>query len=156
MAKELNKMQLTGRLGSDPEIKRLEKGSVVANFSIATDDSYKDKNGNMVKRTEWTNVTAWGTLAENIEKYLKKGNRVLVEGKKQTRSWEDKDKKVNYSVELLLENLIFLENKKEGEVASTNNAQTSAQTSSINKTAREEAPAQKAVVANFSDDDLPF
>src|ERR1035437_3257770 len=123
MAKDLNRLQMTGRLGKDPEVKHLESGTVVANFSIASDDSYKDKAGKTVDKTEWTNVVAWGSLAEIAEKYFKKGSRLLVEGKKQTRTWEDKEtKKTNYATELVLDNFVFLDGKKSDATVADANA----------------------------------
>ncbi len=87
----INKAVLLGNLGKDPEIHRLESGVVKASFSLATTDSYKDKNGERVKTTEWHNVIFWRGLAEVAEKYLKKGARIYVEGKITTREYEDKD-----------------------------------------------------------------
>lgn len=142
MAKDLNKMQFTGRLGNDAEVKRLEGGNVVAKFSLASDDSYKDKSGTEVNRTEWTNVVAWGKLAEIAEKHFKKGTRLLVEGKKQTRTWEDKDKKINYTTELVLDNFVFIDSKKKESYTAT---ETPAKTE-----------VKTAVAAHAPTDDLPF
>ena len=143
--KDLNRMQMTGRLGSDPEVKRLENGSVVANFSIATDDSYKGKDEKVVERTEWTNVVAWGGLAEIAEKYFKKGSRLLVEGVKRTKSWKDKEDKKQYSTELVLDNFVFLDGKSNTNAAGTSGA-----------SARVETPANATTNGATVSDDLPF
>lgn len=142
MAKDVNKLQVTGRLGADPEVKTLEGGQTVANFSVASDDSYKDKSGTEVKRTEWTNVVMWGKLAEIAQKHFKKGSRLFIEGKKQTRSWEDKDKKKNYTTELVADNFVFIDSSKpEGSANGTSHA---------GKTATVQQP------ASVTSDDLPF
>lgn len=85
----VNKVTLIGRLGGDPEVRRLENGAAVARFGLATNESYKDNMGNWQDRTEWHNVTAWRALAERAESSLKKGALVYVEGKLQTRKWTD-------------------------------------------------------------------
>ena len=140
--KDLNRLQMTGRLGADPKVNRLENGSVVANFSIATDDSYKDKNDKEVTRTEWTDVVAWGGLAEIAEKHFKKGSRLLVEGTKRTKNWEDKENKKQRSTELVLDNFIFLDGKPSTNAAGTSGA-----------SARAAEPATSGAAQS---DDLPF
>jgi len=85
----VNKVILVGNLGKDPEIRHLENGTAVANFTIATSESYKDKGGNRVDQTEWHNIVVWRKLAEIAESYLKKGSQIYLEGKLRTRSWED-------------------------------------------------------------------
>ena len=88
----VNKVILVGNLGKDPEVRHLENGAAVANFSVATTESYKDRNtGERRDQTEWHNVVLWRGLAEVAEKYLKKGSQVYIEGKIRTRSWEDKE-----------------------------------------------------------------
>ncbi len=86
----VNKVILVGRLGRDPETRFTGGGTAVANFSLATDESYKDKSGEKQKRTEWHKVVVWGKLAEIVQKYVGKGTLLYVEGKLQTRSWDDK------------------------------------------------------------------
>lgn len=100
----LNKVQLIGRLGKDPEIKNLNGGSSVANFSVATGEKYKDKrSGEMVEKTEWHNIVVWNEKTiEFIEKYLNKGDLVFVEGKIQTRKWQDQDGKDRYATEIVI------------------------------------------------------
>lgn len=97
----LNKTMLIGRLGRDPEIKYLESGTAVAKFSIATSESYKDKDGNRQETTEWHDIVVWGKLAEIVEKVLKKGNLAYVEGKLTHRAWKDKDGNTRKNTEVV-------------------------------------------------------
>ena len=98
----VNKVILVGNLGRDPEVRALENGVKVARFSIATTESYKDRNsGERVEHTEWHNVVLWRGLAEVAEKYLKKGSQVYVEGKLQTRNYQDKDGVTKYNTEII-------------------------------------------------------
>ena len=88
--KSVNKVILIGNLGKDPEVKYTPQGTPVAKFSLATNERYKDKDGNWQDRTEWHNIVVWQRLAEIAGEYLKKGSKVYIEGRLQTRSWEDK------------------------------------------------------------------
>ncbi len=88
MAQSLNKVMLIGRLGKDPEIRAISSGAKVANFSIATDESYKDKDGVKHEKTEWHNIVIWRGLAEVVEKYVKKGDLIYIEGKLTTEKYE--------------------------------------------------------------------
>ena len=91
MASSVNKVILVGRMGKDPEVRYTSSGAAVAGFSLATDESYKDKSGEKVKKTEWHNIVVWGKAVESfVQPYLHKGDMIYVEGKLQTRSWEDK------------------------------------------------------------------
>lgn len=110
MAKGLNKVMLIGRLGKDPELKYTEKGTAYCNFSIATDESYKDENGNKVERTEWHNIVTWRKLAEICQQYLKKGSKIYCEGKLQTDSYE-KDGLKRYSTKIVMTDMAMLDNK---------------------------------------------
>lgn len=85
----LNKVQIIGRLGKDPEVRTIPSGNKVANFSIATSEKFKDKSGQLQEKTEWHNIVIWGKLAEIIEKYVRKGSLIYLEGKLETRSWDD-------------------------------------------------------------------
>lgn len=101
MSSSVNKVILVGRLGKDPEVRYTSGGKAVANFSVATDESYKDNNGEKVKKTEWHNIVVWGNSVENfVQKYLHKGDMVYIEGKLQTRSWDDKDGNKKYTTEI--------------------------------------------------------
>jgi len=105
----VNKVILVGNLGRDPEIRTLESGVKVARFSLATTESYNDRNtGQRVDQTEWHNVVLWRGLAEIAEKYLRKGNQVYIEGKLQTRSYQDKDGITKYSTEVVGQNMNML------------------------------------------------
>ena len=109
----VNKVILVGNLGKDPEIRHLEGGAAVANFTLATSESYKDKSGVRQESTEWHNVVVWRGLAEIAEKYLKKGMTIYVEGKLRTRSWDDKDGHKRYTTEIVGDTFTIL-SKKEG------------------------------------------
>ena len=105
----VNKVILVGNLGKDPEVRHLESGVMVANFTLATSESYKDRNtGERKQVTEWHNVVLWRGLAEIAEKYLKKGNQVYIEGKLRTRSWNDQDGNTRYTTEVVADNMTML------------------------------------------------
>ena len=103
-----NKVQLIGNLGNDPEIVNLESGKTLAKFSVATNESYKNVQGEKVTDTQWHNIVAWGKTAQIIEKYVGKGKEVAIEGKLTTRSWEDKDGVKRYSTEVVCSELLML------------------------------------------------
>ncbi len=104
----VNKVILVGRLGRDPETRYTGSGQAVANFSIATDESYKDKNGEKQKRTEWHRIVLWGKQAEIAQKYLTKGALIFVEGRIQSREWEDKEKEKHTAFEIVATNFRML------------------------------------------------
>ena len=110
----VNKVILVGRLGKDPEIRNLENGATVANFSMATSESYKDKTtGDKKEITEWHNIVLWRGLADIAAKYLHKGDLVYIEGKLRTRSWE-KEGVTRYSTEIIGDNMTMLSSKPGG------------------------------------------
>ena len=110
--KSLNKATLIGNLGKDPELSYTPAGVAVAKFSIATNERWKDQEGNLQERTEWHNIVAWRKLAEICGQYLKKGSKVYLEGKLQTRSWDDKNTGVKrYATEIVADDLIMLDSK---------------------------------------------
>ncbi|HEY9048298.1 MAG TPA: single-stranded DNA-binding protein [Ohtaekwangia sp.] len=110
----VNKVILVGRLGKDPEVRNLDNGAVVANFSIATSESYKDRTtGEKKEVTEWHNIVLWRGLAEIAQKYLRKGDMVFIEGKLRTRSWE-KDGVTRYTTEIVGDNMTMLTPKTGG------------------------------------------
>ncbi len=111
----VNKVILVGNLGKDPELRRLENGTAVTKFSLATSDSYKDKDGNRVDQTEWHNIVLWRGLAEVAEKYLKKGSQIYIEGKIKSRSWEDKEGNKKYTTEIVGDNMKMLGKRREQE-----------------------------------------
>jgi single-strand DNA-binding protein len=111
----INKVILVGNLGKDPEVRTLENGAKVANFTLATSESYKNREGQRVTQTEWHNIVLWRGLAEIAEKYLRKGNQVYIEGKIKTRSWDDKDGVKRYTTEILGDNLTMLGSRRDSE-----------------------------------------
>lgn len=153
MSAGVNKVILIGNLGKDPEVRHLDNGATVANFSIATTESYKDKNGQKVDQTEWHNIVLWRGLAEVAEKYLKKGDSVFIEGKLRTRSWE-KDGVTRYTTEVVGDQMTMLGNKRGGS-DDNNQDYTSNNNSGMGRSQ------QTASVSNTPDtdsemDDLPF
>ncbi|MFT5791238.1 MAG: single-strand DNA-binding protein [Saprospiraceae bacterium] len=103
-----NKVQLIGNLGNNPEIITLESGKKLAKFSIATNESYKNAQGEKVQNTEWHNVVAWNATAEIVEKYLEKGKEIAIEGKLTSRSYDDKDGNKRYVTEIVCNELLML------------------------------------------------
>jgi len=147
----VNKVILIGNLGKDPEVRHLDNGASVANFSIATTETYKDRNsGERVDQTEWHNIVLWRGLAEVAEKYLKKGDSVYIEGKLRTRSWE-KDGVTRYTTEVVGDQLTMLGGKKSGN--DSGQSSNYAGNQSNNQTAA--APSQTPDT-NSEMDDLPF
>lgn len=108
----VNKVILVGNLGKDPEVRHLEGGAAVANFPLATSESYKDKSGQRVEQTEWHNIVVWRGLAEVAEKYLKKGMTIYLEGKLRTRSWDDKEGHKRYTTEIVGDTFTILSKKE--------------------------------------------
>ncbi len=113
--RSLNKVILIGNLGKDPEVSYLASGVPVAKFSMATSERWKDTDGNFQEKTEWHNIVAWRKLAEICGQYLKKGGKIYLEGKLQTRSWDDKNTGVKkYMTEIVADDLIMLDSKGQG------------------------------------------
>lgn len=110
----LNKVMIIGNLGRDPEVRYTASGSAVAGFSVATTEKFKNKSGEWEERTEWHNVTLWGRLAEIAGEYLAKGKTVYVEGRLQTRKWQDRDGKDRYTTEIVGEKMQMLSGRGEG------------------------------------------
>jgi single-strand DNA-binding protein len=108
MAGGVNKVILIGNLGADPEVRFTPGGQAVANFRIATSDTWTDKNGQKQERTEWHRIVVWGKLAELCGEYLKKGRQCYVEGRLQTREWTDKEGRKNYTTEVVANGVTFL------------------------------------------------
>ena len=113
----VNKVILVGRLGRDPETRYTGSGQAVANFSLATDESYKDRNGERQKRTEWHKIVVWGKQAEIAQQYLKKGSLVFIEGRIQSREWQDKEGQKRTSFEIVANNFRMLGGRAEGAAA---------------------------------------
>jgi len=108
MARGLNKVMVIGNLGRDPEMRFTPTGKSVANFSVACNRSWKNPGGELHKETEWFNTVAWGKLAEISKKYLKKGSLVYVEGRLQTRVWQDNDGNQHKSIEIVARDILLL------------------------------------------------
>jgi single-strand DNA-binding protein len=150
MSGSVNKVILVGNLGKDPEVRHLENGAAVANFSIATSETYKDrKTGEKVSQTEWHNIVAWRGLAEIAERYLKKGHKVYIEGKLKTRSWQDQDGNNRYSTEVITDNLTMLGSN------SSNDSKSDFEEPQTIKTEPKKSP-NKEFSEPGDDDDLPF
>src|SRR5215204_1343755 len=110
----VNRVMLIGNLGKDPDLQFLEGNIAVAKFSLATTESYKDKNGKLMSQTEWHTVVLWRGLAELAQKYLHKGSLVYIEGRLKTRSWEDKEGNRKFATEVVGDNLIMLDKRTDG------------------------------------------
>jgi single-strand DNA-binding protein len=140
----VNKVILVGNLGADPEIRYTPQGTAVANFRIATTERFNNKNGERESRTEWHRIVAWGRLAEICNEYLKKGKQVYIEGRIQTRQYDDKEGKKRSSTEIVATNMVMLGRAGDaGDVAP--------QEFQADEEATQEAP-----TAPGNEDDLPF
>jgi single-strand DNA-binding protein len=148
MARGVNKAIILGSLGQDPDIRYTAGGAAVANISIATNEQWKDKeSGEMQERTEWHRVVFFGRLAEIVGEYLRKGSQVYVEGRIQTRKWQDKEGKDRYTTEIVANEMQMLGSKSGGTTASFDQSQQPQQA----------APAAPAKGSNDDfDDDIPF
>jgi single-strand DNA-binding protein len=145
----LNKAMLIGRLGADPEVRYTQSNTAVATLNIATNERFKDSNGEWRERTEWHRVVAWGRLAEIVQQYVKKGGLVYVEGPIQTRQWEDKDGQKRYTTEIKALTLRMLDSRNEnGMTVDTSNSQ--------EKTNAASKPVDLNGDFDDLDDDLPF
>ncbi|HYE95532.1 MAG TPA: single-stranded DNA-binding protein [Rubricoccaceae bacterium] len=167
----VNKVILIGNLGADPELRYTPSGTAVCNFRIATNESYKDREGNMVEKTEWHNVVAWERLAEICGEYLKKGRQVYIEGSLQTRQWEDQEGNTRYTTEIKAREMQMLGGPGDGEGGSGRNVETRGYDQSARPErsapraqgsgrpqgrAQQPAPAGGDDLAFDPDDDLPF
>lgn len=113
MARGINKVILVGNLGQDPELRYTGSGTAVCNLRLATNESYKDSDGQLVEKTEWHSIVAWGRLAEICGEYLTKGSQVYFEGSLQTRSWEDKEGNTRYTTEVKAREMMILSGRGE-------------------------------------------
>ena len=152
----LNKVMLIGRLGQDPEIRYTQSGSAVANVTIATNDYWTDKQGGKQERTEWHSLVLWGKLADLAQSYLKKGSQVYVEGRLQTRDWEDQQGQKHYKTEVVVTTMQFLDSKM---ADSSSNTEYSATEAAPQSNPAPTAPAEANAVQQGDDyikDDIPF
>lgn len=146
MTASLNKVILMGNLGKDPETRTLESGAVMCRFSIATTETYKNRqNGERTSHTEWHNIVLWRGLAEVADKYLHKGDKVLIEGRIRTRSWEDKESgQMRYSTEILGDQMQMMGSSKKTDSENSATSPDSSKSSFV-----EESP-------TTSEENLPF
>jgi len=162
----VNKVILVGRLGRDPETRYTGGGQAVANFSVATDESYKDKNGERQKRTEWHKIVVWSKLAEIAQQYLKKGSLLYLEGRLQTREWQDKEGQKRTTTEIVATNFRMLGGRAEGAAAGAAAGVGGASRSSGDDMESHAAPADDSYGGvsstpstggpEISDEDIPF
>lgn len=151
----INKVILVGNLGKDPEVRYLEGGTAVANFPIATSETYKDRtSGERKTNTEWHNIVVWRGLAEIAEKYLKKGSQIYLEGKLRTRQWQDKDGNNRYTTEIVADNLQMLGRKDEN--ASTSPTPPAPAPAAAPAKDTPATPTPEIDKSNNEVDDLPF
>jgi single-strand DNA-binding protein len=156
MSSSVNKVILIGNLGKDPEVRHLESGVGVANFSIATSETYKDrKTGERVSQTEWHNVVLWRGLADVAEKYLKKGDKIYIEGKLKTRTWQDQQGNNRYTTEIVADNLTML-GKSNDKSAVSNDAVPATQQNAPKPAVSEDKLNEEFSSPDGGNDDLPF
>lgn len=147
---DLNKVQIIGRLTRDPEIRTTPNGANVAAFSVATSFNWTDQQGQKKEQTEFHNVVAWRKLADIIGQYLKKGSQVYIEGRLQTRSWEDKEGgKKNYRTEIVADNMIMLGRPGQGSSSGAAPASTPGESA-------QPAPKESLPDIQIDDSDIPF
>lgn len=154
MARGINKVILVGNLGKDPEIKYTASGGAIANLTIATADSWNDKQtGEKVEKTEWHRVVAFQRLAEIMGEYLKKGSQVYIEGKLQTRKWQDQNGQDRYTTEIVANEMQMLGGRPSDAGAQP---QAGGGGGFRKAPASQKEPAQPAYDNDFADDDIPF
>ena len=154
MAKSVNKVFLLGNVGKDPEIRSTGGGTMVANFSLATSDRFQDQQGNWQERTEWHNLVAFKRTAEIVRDFVKKGSKLYIEGKIQTRSWDDKETGAKrYRTEIIVNDLSLLSGREEGAGGYSRASSSSSASFDQRPPAGADDIAQSAEI---SDDDIPF
>ena len=160
MAKSVNKVFLLGNVGKDPEVRSTSGGMAVANFSLATSDRFQDAQGNWQDRTEWHNLVAFKRTAEIVRDYVKKGSKLYIEGKIQTRSWDDKESgQKRYRTEIIVNELVLLSSRDEGSGGQggySKAGSSSTSTASFDQRTPAGASDDYAQSAEISDDDIPF
>jgi single-strand DNA-binding protein len=156
MARGVNKVILIGNLGRDPEVRYSPSGSAVANVTLATSESWKDKNsGEKQEKTEWHRVVFFGRLAEIVGEYLKKGSQVFVEGRLQTRKWQDKEGHDRYTTEIVANEMQMLGSRGGAGVPNDNFNQDQPSAAENSAPAGAKKAGSTAVAGDF-DDDIPF
>jgi single-strand DNA-binding protein len=135
----VNKVIVLGNLGSDPEVRYTPSGKAVANFSLATSERYTNKDGEKEEKTEWHRIVAWGRLGEICGEYLSKGSQIYIEGRLQTRTWEDRDGNKRYTTEIVAHTMQMLGGSRKGGEATS---------------IEESHPSEEPI--SIPDDDIPF
>ncbi|HUK88291.1 MAG TPA: single-stranded DNA-binding protein [Terriglobales bacterium] len=157
MAKSVNKVILIGNLGKDPELKYTPSGTPVAKFSLATNERYKDKQGEWQDRTEWHNITCWQRTAEIAAEYLKKGRTVYIEGRLRTDSWEDKNThEKKYRTEIICNDLVLLGGPGGGGGEGGGGRGRPAERNEMDQRVPEPEPQPQPSKAEITDEDIPF
>jgi single-strand DNA-binding protein len=156
----VNKVILVGRLGRDPETRYTGGGQAVANFSVATDETYKDRNGERQKRTEWHKIVVWGKQAEIAQQYLRKGSLIFIEGRIQSREWQDKEGQKRTSFEIVATNFRMLGGRADGAAAGASVGGSASRAAddldSAAAPAEDFAGGNHAAGPEISDEDIPF
>lgn len=163
MSRSLNKVTLIGNLGADPEIRSTTGGNKVANFSVATSRQWSSASGEKQEKTEWHKCIAWNArsdrgaqLADLVEKFVKKGDKIFVEGAIEYRQYEDKDKQTRYVTEINVREIILLGGGRGGDGGSDSGARPARATAGAKKSGSAEAGFEEFPAAMDGDDDLPF
>jgi single-strand DNA-binding protein len=151
----VNKAILVGRLGRDPETRYTSGGQAVCNFTMATDETYKDRNGERQKRTEWHRIVVWGKQAEIAQQYLHKGSLIFLEGRIQTRQWDDREGQKRTTVEIVANNFRMLGGRGEGGMAAGAGSGASVGEAEP-QAAAAAAGAEEMPSTEISDEDIPF
>jgi len=155
--RSLNRVQLIGNLGKDPEIKYTPQGTPVAKLAIATNERFKDKSGEWQDRTEWHNVVLWQRLAEIAGEYLKKGGKVYIEGRLQTRSWDDKQTgQKKYMTEVVASDMILLGGRGENTGGELSGGSRATAAGGNNFDQRTPEPEHATASGPITDEDIPF
>ena len=155
--RSVNKVILIGNLGKDPEVKYTQGGMPVAKFTLATNDRFKDKEGQWQDRTEWHNITAFQRLAEIVGEYLKKGGKCYIEGSLRTSSWDDKETgQKKYKTEIIANDLVLLSGRGEGAADDSGSRSRGASAGGNNFDQRAPEPEHAAASTPISDEDIPF
>ena len=162
MARGLNKVMLIGHIQpNDPELRYTQSGQAVCSFKMVTDESYKDKEGNMVERSEWHNIVFWGKAGEIINQYMKKGRQIYIEGKIQTRKYEDKEGQTRYITEINGSDFAFLDGGRgEGDAPANGDGggfrQQQPRQAAATQSQNSYSQVSPSSSSRIDDDDLPF
>ena len=155
MAGSVNKVILIGRVGRDPEVRYTSGGSPVATFSLATDESFKGRNGEQQQHTEWHRIVAWSKLAEICGEYLTKGKQVYIEGSIRSRQWEDQSGNKRTSYEIIARNMQMLGSRSDSERAAAGGSRPAASPSQGPEDRYDSGP-EPSADGEITDDDIPF